>query len=68
MFVEKSDKNGITMKLDPKIESFSVHRILDYVKYLEATCRTNAKQAEVDILGEEVNTTRLKKNGKKFMK
>ena len=39
----------------------------DYLKYLEATSKSKAKQSDVDKLADEINASWLKKNRDRFI-
>ncbi len=65
MLVERTD-NQITIKLSADVDSFGMQRLIDYVKYLEATSKSKAKQTEVDALAEELNSTWWNKNKNRF--
>lgn len=66
MLVERTD-NQITIKLSADVDSFGMQRLIDYVKYLEATSKSKAKQTEVDALAEEFNSAWWSKNKNRFV-
>lgn len=68
MLIERSDRNEITIKVSSSVDSFGIQRLIDYVKYLEATAKSKAKQADVDKIAAEVNASWWKKNRKRFTK
>lgn len=68
MLIEQSNKNQIVITLSSKIDSFGLQRLIDYVKYLEATSSSKAKQLDVDKLADEVNASWWNKNRKRFIK
>ena len=68
MLIEQSNKNQIVITLSSKIDSFGLQRLIDYVKYLEATSLSKAKQFDVDKLADEVNASWWNKNRKRFIK
>jgi hypothetical protein len=45
------------------VDSFGLQRLIDHVKYLEATSKSKARQADVDKLADEVNSAWWKKTG-----
>jgi hypothetical protein len=68
MLVERNNKSQITITVSSSVDSFGLQRILDYVKYLEATAKSKAKQSDVDIVAEQANATWWKKNRNRFLK
>jgi len=54
--------------LSSSIDSYGLQRLIDYVKYLEATSKSKAKQTEVDKLADEVNASWWSKNKKRFIR
>lgn len=68
MLVERTKDNQIVITLSSSVDSFGLQRLIDYVKYLEATSRSKAKQEDVDKLADEVNASWWAKNRKRFIK
>lgn len=68
MLIERTSNNQITIKVSSSVDSFGLQRIIDYIKYLEATAKSKVKQADIDKLADEVNATWWAKNGKKYTK
>jgi len=68
MVIERANKNKLTITLSSSIDSYGLQRLIDYVKYLEATSKSKAKQSEIDKLADEVNTSWWSKNKKRFLK
>ncbi|TZF85012.1 hypothetical protein FW774_08585 [Pedobacter sp. BS3] len=68
MLVERTNNDKIVITLSSAVDSFSLQRLIDYVKYLEATSKSKAKQSEVDKLADDVNTSWWSKNRKRFIK
>jgi len=68
MVIERANKNKLTITLSSSIDSYGLQRLIDYVKYLEATSKSKAKQYEIDKLADEVNTSWWSKNKKRFLK
>ncbi len=68
MLIEQKNNNQIVITMSSSIDSFGLQRLIDYMKYLEATCNSKAKQADVDKLADEVNASWWKKNRKRFLK
>jgi hypothetical protein len=67
MLIERSN-NQITITVSSSVDSFGLQRLIDYVKYLEGTAKSKAKQADVDKLADEVNASWWSKNRKRFIK
>lgn len=62
MLIERTTDNQIVTSID----SFGLQRLIDYVKNLEATSTSKAKQSDVDKLADEVNASWWRKNRKRF--
>ena len=63
MLIERAD-NKIVITLADSVDSFGLQRLIDYVKYLEATSKSKAKQQDADKLADEVNSGWWAKNKK----
>ncbi len=68
MVIERTNKNKLTITLSTSIDGYGLQRLIDYVKYLEATSKSKAKQRDVDKLADEVNASWWTKNKKRFIK
>ena len=68
MLIERTNNNQITITVSSAVDSFGLQRLIDYVKQLEATAKSKAKQADVDKLVGEVNASWWTKNRKRFIK
>jgi hypothetical protein len=68
MLIERTRDNQITITVSSSVDSFGLQRLIDYVKYLEATAKSKAKQSDVDKLADEVNASWWEKNRKRFIK
>jgi len=66
MEIEWTKRNQITITVSSAVDSFRLQRLIDYVKYLEATAGSKAKQSDVDKLADEVNASWYAKNHKRF--
>lgn len=64
MVIERTTKNKLTITLSSSIDSYGLQRLIDYVKYLESTSKSKAKQADFDKLADEVNASWWAKNKK----
>ncbi len=67
MLVERTNNNQILITLSSGVDSFGLQRLIDYVKYLEATSNSQATQQNADALAEEVNTSWWEQNRKRFL-
>ena len=68
MLIEQTKNNQITITISSSVDSFGLQRVLDYIKYLEATSKSKAKQADVDKLADEINASWWTQNRKRFIK
>lgn len=68
MIIEIGSQNQIILTLPSYFDSFGLQRIINYAKYLEATAKTKATQADVDKLADEVNMTWWENNRSRFIK
>ena len=68
MLIERTDSNQITITVSSSIDSFGLQSIIDYVKYLEATSKSKAKQSDVDKLADKVNDSWWSQNRNRFIK
>ena len=68
MVVEEIDNEKIVMTFENKINAFDIQSLIDYAGYLEATARSQAKQADVDALADEVNRNWWNNNKHRFIK
>ncbi len=67
MLIERSSNDKITITLSSNIDSFKLQRLIDYIRYLELTSGSKAKQSDADELAEEVNATWWEKNRHRFI-
>jgi len=68
MIVERINNDQITITVSSAVDSFGLQRLIDYVKYLEATSKSKAKQSDIDKLADDVNASRWKQNHKRNIK
>lgn len=68
MVIERTNKNKLVITVSSAVDSYGLQRLIDYVKYLEATAKSKAKQADVDKLADQVNASWWVKNKKRFIK
>lgn len=67
MKIERN-KNEITITVSTGVNSFGLQRLIDYVKYLETTSKSKAKQSEVDAIARSANESWWTENRKRFVK
>jgi len=67
MEIERTDRE-IIFKLPANIDTLGLQRIIDYLKYKEATAESKADQSTVDEIAEESKTNWWNKNKSKFIK
>jgi hypothetical protein len=68
MIVERKKKNELTLRLSSSVDAYSLQRLIDYAKYLEAVSGSKAKQSQIDKLADEVNASWWSKNKKRFIR
>lgn len=68
MLIKRTDKNQITITVSSSIDTFGLQRLIEYIKYLEATSGSKVKQSEIDNLADEVNASWWSKNKDRFVK
>lgn len=68
MLIENADNNKITITVSKSIDKFGLQRLIDYIKYLEATSNSKARQSEIDKLADEVNSSWWEANKSRFIK
>jgi len=68
MLIERTNNNQIQITVSSSVDSFGLQRVIDYVKYLEATSKSKAKQSDIDKLADEVNASLWNKNKSRFIK
>jgi len=68
MIIERVENNKIVITFSSNVDLFGIQRLIDYGRYLEATSKSKAKQADIDKLADEVNETWWNKNKHRFSK
>ena len=68
MLIERNSSDQIIITVSSSVDSFGLQRLIDYIKYLEATSKSKAKQSDVDKLADEVNASWWEKNRQRFIK
>jgi len=67
MEIERTD-NEIIFRVPTNVDTLGLQRIIDYLRYKEATATSNADQNKVDNIAEESKTNWWKENKGKFIK
>ena len=67
MLIERNNNKKVTITVSSAVDSFGLQRIIDYVKYLEATSKSKAKQTNIDQLADNVNANWWLKNRKRII-
>jgi len=67
MLIKRTDKNQITITLSSTVDSFGLQRLIEYIKYLEATSGSKVKQSDIDKVADELNASWWSKNKKRFL-
>ncbi|TWJ04507.1 hypothetical protein JN11_00216 [Mucilaginibacter frigoritolerans] len=68
MLIENAKDNTITITVSSSVDKFGLQRLIDYLKYLEATSKSKAKQSAIDELADEVNSSWWEANKARFIK
>ncbi len=68
MIVERTNEDLITITVSSTVDVYGLQRLIDYVKYLEATSKSKAKQVDIDKLADEINNNWWEKNRNRFIK
>ena len=68
MLIENADNNKITITVSSSVDKFGLQRIIDHLKYLEATATSKARQSDIDKLADEVNSSWWQSNKSRFIK
>lgn len=61
-------ESEIVFRLPANIDTLGLQRIIDYLKYKEATAESNVDQSEVDKLAKESKSNWWKENKHRFVK
>ena len=68
MIIKRTSRNKLAITISSDFENDGLQRLIDYVKYLEATTKSKAKQSDIDKLAEEVDRKWWAKNKGRFPK
>lgn len=67
MVIERIN-NEVVIRLPDTVKVERLQELIDYLFYREATSKSQAKQADVDALADEVKNDWWKDNRKRFIK
>ncbi len=68
MLIEQINNKQITITVSSSVDSFGLQRLIDYIKYLEATSNSKVKQKDIDTLSDELNASWWAENRSRFIK
>ncbi len=68
MLIEQINNKQITITVSSSVVSFGLQRLIDYIKYLEATSNSKVNQKDIDTLSDEVNASWWAENRSRFIK
>ena len=66
MLIKRESDDKIVITLASSVDSFGLQRIMDYIKYLEATAKSKAKEKDADKIADSANAEWWGKNRKRF--
>ena len=61
-------KNEILLRLPANVDTLGLQRMIDYLKFKEATIESNVNQEDIDKLAEESKDSWWKQNKSRFIK
>ncbi|RED99861.1 hypothetical protein C7460_107145 [Marinoscillum furvescens DSM 4134] len=67
MDIERTDSE-ILFRLPANVDTLGLQRMIDYLKYKEATAECNPEQVEIDKLAKESKANWWKENKHRFVK
>ncbi len=67
MLIQRLKSDQISITISSKVDKFGLERVIDYLKYLEITSNSIAKQSEIDKIADEVNESWWSKNRNRFI-
>lgn len=65
--MEDADNDKIIITIPPSVDGFGLRRLIDYLKYLEATTNSKAKKSDIDKLADEVNSSWWEANKERLL-
>ena len=68
MLIEQINNKQITITVSSSVDSFGLQRLINYIKYLEATSNSKVKQKDIDALSDQVNASWWSENRSRFIK
>jgi len=67
MEIQRTDKE-IVFRLPANVDTLGLQRMIDYLKFKEATAESNVDQEEIDKLANESKTNWWKENKQRYIK
>ncbi len=67
MDIQRTDSE-ILLRLPANVDTLGLQRMIDYLKYKEATAESRADQTEIDKLAKESKANWWKENKRRFIK
>jgi len=67
MDIQRTDKE-IVVRLPPNVDTLGLQKMIDYLKYKEATAESDADQEEIDKLASESKARWWRENKHQFIK
>lgn len=68
MLLERNKDDQIVITVSSSVSKSGLTRLIDYLRYLEATGGSKARQADINKLARRLNAGWWKKNRKRFIK
>ena len=68
MTIEKLSNKQITITFSDTLNDLGLQRLIEFVKYIEITSKSEAKQQDIDKLANEVNENWWANNKNRFIK
>jgi hypothetical protein len=67
MIIERKNKE-ILIRIPDTVDLEGAQRIIDYIRYQEVTSTSRAKQADIDLIADDINSEWWKNNKDTFLK
>jgi hypothetical protein len=67
MIIERTNKE-ILIRIPNTVDLEGAQRIIDYIRYQEVTSTSRAKQADIDLIADDINSEWWKNNKDTFLK
>ena len=68
MTIEKLSNKQITITFSDTLNDLGLQRLIEFVKYIEITSKSEAKQQDIDKLANKVNENWWANNKNRFIK